>query len=194
MGKGSDYERLLCERLSLWWTDGERDDVFWRTAGSGARATTRHKAGKKTNGQHGDIGALDTVGAPLVSVLSIELKRGYPKSNVHDSFDRTVHVPSEWELHIEQAARAKEESGSYSWVLLTKRDRRKELVWMPFSLYEDFQKQGCFKGRGLFMRVLVTTRGKDKRESKRDIACVTLGRFLKEVRRNHIISLYEKMS
>jgi len=43
MAKGSSFEREICTILSKWWTNNERDDVFWRTAGSGARATTRSK-------------------------------------------------------------------------------------------------------------------------------------------------------
>jgi hypothetical protein len=37
--KGGRFERLVCKRLSLWLSKGERDDLFWRSAMSGGRAT-----------------------------------------------------------------------------------------------------------------------------------------------------------
>lgn len=48
--KGSVFEREICKALGRWWTDGERDDIFWRTAGSGARATCRLERGKVLRG------------------------------------------------------------------------------------------------------------------------------------------------
>ncbi len=77
MGKGPDYEREFCKQLSEWWTFGRMDDVFWRTSGSGARATTRLKVGKKTADSYGDVGALRSIGKPLTKSTFIELKRGY---------------------------------------------------------------------------------------------------------------------
>jgi len=38
--KGAAFERDICRRLSLWYTNGKQDDVFWRSAISGGRATT----------------------------------------------------------------------------------------------------------------------------------------------------------
>ena len=55
MAKGPSFEREVCEKLSLWWTDGKRDDVFMRTSGSGGKATARRKKGKDTPFQGGDI-------------------------------------------------------------------------------------------------------------------------------------------
>jgi len=53
--KGGEFERLIAKRLSLWLSNGERDDLFWRTNGSGSRHTTRKKLDKDTEGQDGDI-------------------------------------------------------------------------------------------------------------------------------------------
>lgn len=41
--KGSTFERLICKELSLWVTDEERTDVFWRSAMSGGRATVNSR-------------------------------------------------------------------------------------------------------------------------------------------------------
>ena len=77
MAKGSNFERDICRKLSRWWTGGKRPDVFWRTAGSGARATVRMKKNECTALSAGDIGCIDPVGAKLIQSCLIEIKRGY---------------------------------------------------------------------------------------------------------------------
>jgi len=53
--KGSEFERVISKKLSLWLSEGEDDDLFWRTQGSGGRHTQRKKKGKETKNQEGDI-------------------------------------------------------------------------------------------------------------------------------------------
>ena len=77
MAKGSDFEREMCQVLSLWWSGGERDDVFYRTQASGARATVRSRRGKSTAYQHGDMAPIDFEGEPLCNCWSVEFKTGY---------------------------------------------------------------------------------------------------------------------
>jgi hypothetical protein len=84
MAKGSSFEREITKKLSLWYTDGKRDDIFYRTAGSGARATTRFKSGKATENSAGDIGYLDAIGKPFCDYFMLELKRGYTKKKRMD--------------------------------------------------------------------------------------------------------------
>lgn len=79
--KGSDFERQICKELSLWWTqndpEGVKDNIFWRTAGSGARATQRNKKGLDSNMFSGDIGLLDSKGKDFLKYCVVEIKRGY---------------------------------------------------------------------------------------------------------------------
>lgn len=79
MGKGSDFERKLCKIFSLWWTNNERDDVFWRTSQSGGRATERQKKGKKTAGSYGDMESKHTISKPFEKTFLVEFKKGYNK-------------------------------------------------------------------------------------------------------------------
>jgi hypothetical protein len=72
--KGGDYERSICKRLSRWLTRGMRDDLFWRSAMSGGRATVRFKQGAKNRTQAGDITAIDPLGERLTSLFLIECK------------------------------------------------------------------------------------------------------------------------
>lgn len=73
--KGSTFERKICRQLSMWWAG--RDDIFWRTAGSGAMATIRSRRNCQTANSAGDICALDQVGAPFTDHILVELKKGY---------------------------------------------------------------------------------------------------------------------
>ena len=75
--KGSAFERSVCKTLSLWFSKGKRDDLFWRTSGSGARATVRGKKGKSTISGHGDIEATCSEGKLLTEWTCWELKCGY---------------------------------------------------------------------------------------------------------------------
>ncbi|KKM80352.1 hypothetical protein LCGC14_1340700 [marine sediment metagenome] len=71
MGKGENFERDQCRFLSLWWTEGKHNDVFWR---SRVRATRRSPDAKH---QLGDIKADSPEGEGLMAVFNIELKTGY---------------------------------------------------------------------------------------------------------------------
>jgi hypothetical protein len=69
-GKGGQYERDTCRRLSLWVSDGNRDDLFWRSASSGGQHTTQ---GNKES-QAGDICCTHALGQPFMDMAVIECK------------------------------------------------------------------------------------------------------------------------
>ena len=70
--KGAGYERDVCKRLSLWVTNGKRQDIFWRSAMSGGRATINPLAVKA---QSGDISLIDPIGSIIIRLFVIECKR-----------------------------------------------------------------------------------------------------------------------
>lgn len=74
--KGPAFERKMCRELSRWATDGERADVFWRSAMSGGRATVAARAnrGAAYDRQAGDVSATHPAGHPLLDVFVVELK------------------------------------------------------------------------------------------------------------------------
>lgn len=73
--KGSAFERMVCERLSLCVTKGANRDVFWRSATSGGRGTLLKKRGKEEKGnQAGDITSVGPEGHRLTSRVYIECK------------------------------------------------------------------------------------------------------------------------
>jgi hypothetical protein len=72
--KGSEFERQICKSLSLWVSKGKRDDLYWRSAMSGGRATVQGKRGKVNTSQVGDISCIDPEGQELVNKYVIECK------------------------------------------------------------------------------------------------------------------------
>jgi len=72
--KGSKFERDICRKLSLWISNGKNVNVFWRTAASGARATTAAKRGVRIKPHEGDIAAIDEMGTDFIDTFLIECK------------------------------------------------------------------------------------------------------------------------
>jgi hypothetical protein len=140
--KGSAYEREICKRLSEWW--GNEDDIFWRTQSSGARATSRRKQGKKTSGQYGDICAVDRRGRIFTKVCTVSLKRGYQRTTMADLIDAAEHNRepqfADWVRRAKLDSRA---ARSIGWLLIVRRNRRKDLVFMNMGLAMQLNTAGA---------------------------------------------------
>lgn len=153
--KGSNFERQLCGKLSLWWSDGEDDDIFWRTAGSGARSTSRsRKQGKKTFGQAGDIQATNPCGQPLIDLFTIEMKCGYKEAHPGNEFDIPQRNKEQGlAAFVRQAADSAHQAATPYWLIIHKRDRRQEIVYWPDGLPELWQKKLFRKSKNfLYLR------------------------------------------
>lgn len=126
-GKGSEWERKIAKKLSLWWSDDERDDIFWRTPGSGARATIRAKQGKTTKHQYGDLTFTDPTGKLLIDYFLIELKRGYPDLGILILVDGKQKVPVlvKW---WQKAEEEKEFGERKAVILIIKRDYKHPII------------------------------------------------------------------
>jgi hypothetical protein len=137
--KGPQWEREFSRSLSLWWTDGERDDVFWRTQTSGGRATQRAKKGQETAYQHGDITATDPIGYPLVKKVLFELKRGYEKgytgNTLHDLLDRNhSSAPGLFDKWIHGVNAKRHKHAILHWAIVSKRDRKEPIITVDYGL------------------------------------------------------------
>jgi hypothetical protein len=128
--KGGSFERKLCKVLSLWW-HGEREDIFWRSAGSGSRATV----GKKILTGHGDICAVDKCGDALCKFLVIEAKNGYSGVHLTTLLDKTNNKKNQLEKWIIKAHNSRKKSKAFSWIIVHQRTRRACLVYFPSKLY-----------------------------------------------------------
>ena len=139
--KGSDFERAICKQLGLWWTNGERDDVFWRTSQSGGRATQRTKQGVATRNEYGDIHATDIGGYPLTNLATIEVKKGYTRQTIFDMLDKLPRETKQpYKLFLRQAIEQHYEAGSFSWWLISKRDYKNTMLTIPLNLKKLISK------------------------------------------------------
>lgn len=133
--KGGRFEREVSGKLSTWWSEGRHDDWFWRTAGSGGRATTRAKQGKKTENSAGDIGATHLEAVPLIKQITYELKRGYNAVSVQDLLDKPAK--SQFAEFIYQAGNSATVAGTPHWALILQRDRRSQLIVLNHYPFPD---------------------------------------------------------
>ena len=72
--KGASFEREICVLLSSWISSGTQEDVFWRSAMSGGRATVAMKRGKRLTSQVGDISCIDPAGNRFIRAFAPECK------------------------------------------------------------------------------------------------------------------------
>lgn len=175
---GPPFERKVAKQLSLWWTAGESDAVFWRTAGSGGRATNRAKRGKATKNQSGDICAIDPVGQPFMDVFALEIKKGYAKFTPFDSFDAIAKSAPMFDAWIEQAKRSMVGNCSISWMIIFQRNGRTPVVATPRKIAGELNMKPCLPRMDLY-------RGDDR------IAMFHLDRWLEWVHPEQIMKLVE---
>ncbi|KKM79618.1 hypothetical protein LCGC14_1348160 [marine sediment metagenome] len=154
MPKGGDWERECAKQLSLWWTNGERDDTIWRTSGSGSRFTTRRKQGIDTYNAAGDLCATDPIAQPLFDFLLIECKRGYAKGRPSESInvlywlDRPPGTKAPllyqwWEKANQERIAAKRSEA----VIIFKRTGKRACIMMDGDWYHNLlPMNGPYKG------------------------------------------------
>lgn len=152
---GSDFERNTCYELSRWLTrdlDPPRDDVVWRTAGSGSRSTTRARSGKSTHGSTGDLEATDPLAADFFKVCSVELKYGYGSWCVLDILDkRATTALCQYEQFWMQAARdAYRVTPKKQPLLITRRTNRRCVVSLARSFFSRLESHCGGVGKPYF--------------------------------------------
>ena len=153
--KGSNFEREICKKLSLWWSEDLRDDIFWRTSISGARATTRSKKGQGTSYSQGDVTFIDPVGKPFIAACLIEIKRGYTNEiSVLDFIDRKRGEPLLWKWWRRLEKDRRQIRRKYS-LLIFKRNQRRTCIMLDKEMWgEIIDYNGYFVGPLLNMNDL----------------------------------------
>lgn len=132
--KGSNFERKICVALSKWWSDGESDSVFWRSAGSGARATTRHRKGMNTENGEGDVVYSDASGKLFTDAFCIELKCGYGDWSLTD-FLETNQKETQFSKFWKQASESANNTLGAKPMLIYKRDRKNVMVVISYASF-----------------------------------------------------------
>lgn len=194
-GKGSAFERHICVLLGLWWTGGRRDDIFWRSSNSGGRAKVRHYVGKGTFGQYGDIQATDPIGQPLLDLCTIEIKKGYNRHTIGDMLDKKDTAAQQvWEGWMEQAIQDSKNAGSPYWLLITCRDRREPVIFLPKEFFGELQGYTTAALRSVHTRPLLRFQlnTKDKRFNHFVVYGMRLDMFLDKVKPRHIKRLLRR--
>ena len=143
--KGGAYERDICKRLSLWYTENQRDDVFFRSASSGAMATQRFKKGKKTSGQQGDITSTDIEGIRFINKFSIELK-SYKDFSLDFLVYKNKSLIHDWWEQCKGDAERDDKSP----LLIIKKNKKKEIIPVEAKYQEKISAKDI-KGTLAFM-------------------------------------------
>ena len=130
--KGGAFERKVCKALSLWVSGGDREDLFWRSAMSGGRATQKLKKGKKLLSQTGDISAIDPMGDHLVKAYYLECKNYKDLNLAGFLFQRGVLLQKFWDETIEYAFQYEKLP-----MLIAKQNQYPTLVLLPEGSIDD---------------------------------------------------------
>ncbi len=101
--KGGSYEREISVGFSRWVSLGEIDDVFWRAAMSGGRATVARKKGKLLKSSTGDLSAIHPMGQPFLDLFYCECK-SYEDLEYASILTGTGHLVKFWKSTVKEAA------------------------------------------------------------------------------------------
>jgi len=102
--KGASFEREICRLLSLWVSHGKQEDLYWRSAMSGGRATVGKRRGVDLVAQAGDISSVHKAGHVLTTEFYFETK--HVKELHLDNFmvKGTGQLATFWETAAQEAA------------------------------------------------------------------------------------------
>jgi len=179
--KGSRYESDICKQLSLWW--GKQDDIFYKTQGSGNRATIRQRQNRSTSGQYGDVCSVDGRGRKLTKVCVISIKRGYSKFSVHDLLDSDKET--EFHRWIADAVRDQKAAKVLGWMLIHKRDRREPMIFISAKLFWALEEENA-----LFLHPGNTAPYMDLIIKKERIFGIRFNTFLKTCKKIHFKEVF----
>jgi hypothetical protein len=123
--KGSGFEREVSKRLSLWWSNHEKDDLFWRSQNSGGRWTSRRKIGVNTDGQAGDICSTSDESKLLIDNFVIECK-SYSDINLWSMITDSKGTLVNWWIKVNEEA----EHDSKHPILIAKQNQKPILIFV----------------------------------------------------------------
>lgn len=137
MSKGGSFENEIAKKLSLWFTEGKREDIFGRSDGSGARFTKRSKKGKDTANQGADITFTDILGEQLIKFWSIEVKTGYSgKKKVKDADGDVVQIPI-----YAPAKKGEKKKDKHQRKIIGWKDKKELVPWDVLDFIDSKQKK-----------------------------------------------------
>ena len=135
--KGASFEREVCKDLSLWLSAGDHDDLLWRSAMSGGRATVRFKKGRTSRSLAGDISPISAGGEKLTDIFLLECKHYRDLQMIGLYMGLKSGVNLHWQETVEDASRHEK------WpLLIAKQNRLAPFVLLSRSglLFLDLKK------------------------------------------------------
>lgn len=163
--KGGEFERLVCKTLSLWVSNGQDSNLFWRSATSGGRATVQRKAGAKASEyQASDISPVAPGAYILSDVFAIECK-AYKDIQLNQLvFEDKSLLLDFWNQANRDALAANKKP-----MLIAKQNMRKPLLGIQIKCY-NYWKSLYLKDRNAFPKTILIPRY--------DLALLDLEKFL----------------
>ena len=145
--KGGSFERNVSKQLSLWRTEGSRDNIYWRAISSGGKFTVEEKKGVHSNKRHiGDLTSIDPLGDWLIDYFAFECKR-YENLYMEDIVygpptpEKPRGLIAFWQKHI-----ALSKAHNKVPIMLVKEDYKPAIVVLePIVLLEFFRNSEGLK-------------------------------------------------
>lgn len=134
--KGARFERMTCVALSLWVSGQTRDDLFWRSAMSGGRATLASRQGRRMRrAQCGDIVSLDEWGRPFLDRYFLECKF-YEDLRLNATFwAQDGLLPALWDKPLKEAL-----AHDKTPLTIAKQNRKPEIMLGTEATFKQFAR------------------------------------------------------
>lgn len=138
--KGSQFEKDVCKAFSLWITNNKRDDIFYKTSGSGGRATHRQKQNKTTAFSAGDMSFNDILGRRLIEYFLVEIKRGYNnKMKVMSLIDKTIKGEPSIVKWFKKGEVERKQNNRRATIIIFRRDYCKTVIALKEQTYIELE-------------------------------------------------------
>jgi hypothetical protein len=125
--KGAAWERKAGVYLSLWVTEGQREDIFSRNVLSGGRFTNAVKAGKDL-GTPGDLMAAHPLAFDFLSLFLVECKHTASIQLDQYIFDKQGKT---WLSKVITKAAGEAKTMSLNYMVIAMQNRKPPLLFMP---------------------------------------------------------------
>jgi len=102
-GKGAAFEREVSRRLSLWLSEGKRDDLLWRSAMSGGLATLQYRKDKINLTQSGDLSAIGEGAYEFCEKTFVECKHYQDLQIGRSIVNKTGGLITFWKIVVREA-------------------------------------------------------------------------------------------
>ena len=100
-GKGSEFERAICKKLTVWLTGKVKPYAFWRSPSSGALATLH----EENENLSGDVIGVTEEAKVICDIINFELKTGYKETSLDKflKYNKNDNFKNFWQQCIDES-------------------------------------------------------------------------------------------